>query len=168
MQESPTHKVKPFATGQLRTGGSRFHQKSEYRHNFAKVEHISKMYRNMSQKMSQRPTNISETLFETFFEILFETPRYLGSREPRGLRCHKEDWHLNRIQPGLNRNINFTNVCIKRCGFCAFSRDHRAEEGYFLPVQEIVRRAREAWDYGATEVCIQAGLPPQMLSLIHI
>ena len=62
----------------------------------------------------------------------------------------------------VNRNINFTNVCIKRCGFCAFSRDFREEEGYFLPIEEIVRRAREAWDYGATEVCIQAGLPPQM------
>src|SRR5438128_2005471 len=33
----------------------------------------------------------------------------------------------------VNRNINFTNVCIKHCGFCAFSRDHRTEEGYFLP-----------------------------------
>lgn len=62
----------------------------------------------------------------------------------------------------VNRNINFTNVCIKRCGFCAFSRDFREEEGYFLPADEIVRRAKEAWDYGATEVCIQAGLPPQM------
>jgi 7,8-didemethyl-8-hydroxy-5-deazariboflavin synthase CofH subunit len=62
----------------------------------------------------------------------------------------------------VNRNINFTNVCIKRCGFCAFSRDHRAEEGYFLPLNEIIRRAREAWDLGATEVCVQAGLPPKM------
>jgi 7,8-didemethyl-8-hydroxy-5-deazariboflavin synthase CofH subunit len=62
----------------------------------------------------------------------------------------------------VNRNINFTNVCIKRCGFCAFSRDHRQEEGYFLPLEEIVRRAKEAWELGATEVCIQAGLPPQM------
>src|SRR5713226_7425180 len=62
----------------------------------------------------------------------------------------------------VNRNVNFTNVCIKHCGFCAFSRDHRSEEGYFLPTEEIVRRAREAAEYGATEVCIQAGLPPQM------
>ena len=62
----------------------------------------------------------------------------------------------------VNRNINFTNVCIKRCGFCAFSRDHRMEEGYLLPVEEIVRRAKEAVELGATEVCIQAGLPPKM------
>ena len=62
----------------------------------------------------------------------------------------------------VNRNINFTNVCIKQCGFCAFSRDFREEEGYFLPNEEIVRRAKEAYQLGATEVCIQAGLPPDM------
>ena len=62
----------------------------------------------------------------------------------------------------INRNINFTNVCIKQCGFCAFSRDFREEEGYFLPTEEIVRRAKEAHSLGATEVCIQAGLPPDM------
>jgi FO synthase subunit 2 len=62
----------------------------------------------------------------------------------------------------VNRNINFTNVCIKQCGFCAFSRDFREEEGYFLPTEEIVRRAKEAHSLGATEVCIQAGLPPDM------
>ena len=62
----------------------------------------------------------------------------------------------------VNRNINFTNVCIKHCTFCAFSRDHREEEGYFLPLDEVVRRAEEAWQLGATEVCIQAGLPPKL------
>jgi FO synthase subunit 2 len=62
----------------------------------------------------------------------------------------------------VNRNVNFTNVCIKHCTFCAFSRDHREEEGYFLPVEEVVRRAQEAWDLGATEICIQAGLPPKL------
>lgn len=62
----------------------------------------------------------------------------------------------------VNRNINFTNVCIKQCGFCAFSRDFREEEGYFLPIEEIVRRAKEARALGATEICVQAGLPPEM------
>ena len=68
----------------------------------------------------------------------------------------------------VNRNINFTNVCIKGCGFCAFSRDFREEEGYLLPPEEIVRRAKEAWDYGATEVCVQAGLPPKMEGDLYI
>jgi FO synthase subunit 2 len=68
----------------------------------------------------------------------------------------------------VNRNINFTNVCIKGCGFCAFSRQHRDEQGYFLPQNEIVRRAREAWELGASEVCIQAGLPPKMEGSLYI
>lgn len=82
--------------------------------------------------------------------------------------------HLRSLSVGnlvtyvVNRNINFTNVCIKRCGFCAFSRDHREEEGYFLPIEEVVRRCKEAWDYGATEVCIQAGLPPRMQGDLYI
>jgi 5-amino-6-(D-ribitylamino)uracil---L-tyrosine 4-hydroxyphenyl transferase len=67
----------------------------------------------------------------------------------------------------INRNINFTNVCIKRCGFCAFSRDFREEEGYYLPLEEIVRRAKEAEKLGATEVCIQAGLPPRMDGMLY-
>jgi FO synthase subunit 2 len=81
---------------------------------------------------------------------------------------------LRRRQAGdvvtyvVNRNINFTNVCIKHCTFCAFSRDHRAEQGYLLPIGEVVRRAREAWDYGATEVCIQAGLPPKMDGWLYV
>jgi len=68
----------------------------------------------------------------------------------------------------INRNINFTNVCIKRCGFCAYSRDFRNDEGYFLPISEVVRRAEEASKLGATEICIQAGLPPQMDGLLYV
>ncbi len=75
---------------------------------------------------------------------------------------------LRREQAGdtvgyvVNRNVNFTNVCIKTCKFCAFSRLQRSEEGYFLAEEEIVRRAVEAQSFGATEICIQAGLPPKM------
>lgn len=68
----------------------------------------------------------------------------------------------------VNRNINFTNVCIKHCTFCAFSREYREEEGYFLPIEEIIRRAREAVDMGATEICMQAGLPPKMDGTYYI
>ena len=75
---------------------------------------------------------------------------------------------LRRRQTGdivtyvINRNVNFTNVCVKHCGFCAFSRTYRSEQGYLLPTDEILRRVGEAADMGATEVCIQAGLPPDM------
>ena len=74
----------------------------------------------------------------------------------------------NNVTYVINRNINFTNVCIKRCGFCAFSRDFREEEGYFLPIEEIVKRAKEASELGATEICIQAGLPPKMEGHLYI
>ena len=60
----------------------------------------------------------------------------------------------------VNRNINFTNACTKRCGFCAFSRTGIDDESYYLPTTEVLRRVREAvYDHGATEVCVQAGLP---------
>jgi len=68
----------------------------------------------------------------------------------------------------VNRNINFTNVCVKRCSFCAFSRTYRNNEGYYLPQEEILRRAREAYEFGATEVCVQAGLPPGMDGDLYI
>jgi FO synthase subunit 2 len=68
----------------------------------------------------------------------------------------------DKVRYVVNRNINFTNVCIKNCQFCAFSRNFRSEEGYFLDEDEILRRVEEAQDLGATEVCIQAGLAPSM------
>ena len=68
----------------------------------------------------------------------------------------------------VNRNINFTNVCIKSCRFCAFSRDHRNQEGYYLQTPEILRRVSQAVAFGATEVCIQAGLPPKMEGDLYI
>ncbi len=64
----------------------------------------------------------------------------------------------------VNRNINYTNVCYFRCGFCAFSKGRMSENlrgrPYDLPLKEIVRRSREAWTRGATEVCLQGGIHP--------
>lgn len=68
----------------------------------------------------------------------------------------------------VNRNINFTNACVKTCHFCAFSRLQRSEEAYFLGEDEIVRRALEARSLGATEVCIQAGLAPGVDGRIYV
>ncbi|HEY2462036.1 MAG TPA: 5-amino-6-(D-ribitylamino)uracil--L-tyrosine 4-hydroxyphenyl transferase CofH [Candidatus Acidoferrum sp.] len=59
----------------------------------------------------------------------------------------------------VNRNINFTNVCFVGCSFCGFGKGPSAPDAYFLSHEEVVRRAQEAWDCGATEVCIQGGLP---------
>lgn len=59
----------------------------------------------------------------------------------------------------VNRNINFTNICFVGCKFCAFSRGPREDDTYFLTLEEVGQRTREAWELGATEVCIQGGLP---------
>jgi FO synthase subunit 2 len=68
----------------------------------------------------------------------------------------------------VNRNINFTNVCVKSCQFCAFSRDLRSEQGYLLDTDEILRRVLQAKAYGASEVCLQAGLLPEAKSGLYL
>ena len=59
----------------------------------------------------------------------------------------------------VNRNINFTNICFVGCKFCAFSRGPRESDTYFLAPDQVGQKAIEAWQLGATEVCIQGGLP---------
>jgi FO synthase len=65
----------------------------------------------------------------------------------------------NVITYVVNRNINFTNICFVGCRFCAFSRAPREHDAYFHSFEEIQRRALEAWELGAREVCVQGGLP---------
>jgi FO synthase len=64
----------------------------------------------------------------------------------------------------VTRNIQYTNVCYFRCGFCAFSKGRLAANlrgaPYLVPLDEIVRRSREAWERGAVEVCLQGGIHP--------
>jgi len=59
----------------------------------------------------------------------------------------------------VNRNINFTNICFVGCKFCAFSRGPREPDTYFLNLEQVAAKAVQAWQVGATEVCIQGGLP---------
>lgn len=65
----------------------------------------------------------------------------------------------DEVSYAVNRNINYTNVCGLSCSFCAFSKGKAAEAlrgpSYTLPLDEIARRTAEAWDRGATEVCMQ-------------
>ncbi|MGH7846846.1 MAG: 5-amino-6-(D-ribitylamino)uracil--L-tyrosine 4-hydroxyphenyl transferase CofH [Candidatus Binatia bacterium] len=60
------------------------------------------------------------------------------------------------------RNINFTNVCYVGCKFCAFSTGPGKPDAWDHPLEEVGRRAEEAWDRGATEICMQGGLPRDM------
>jgi FO synthase len=59
----------------------------------------------------------------------------------------------------VNRNINFTNICFVGCKFCAFSRGPRESDTYFLDPLQVAEKTVQAWKLGATEVCIQGGLP---------
>ncbi len=65
----------------------------------------------------------------------------------------------NIVSYVVNRNINFTNICFVGCKFCAFSRGPREADSYFHSLEDMARKSKEAWDLGATEVCIQGGLP---------
>ncbi|KZL12549.1 Aminodeoxyfutalosine synthase [Pseudovibrio axinellae] len=68
----------------------------------------------------------------------------------------------NRVGFVINRNINFTNVCYMGCTFCGFAKRSEDPAAEWLIPEQIVVRAREAWNRGATEVCIQGGLHPKM------
>src|SRR6202046_1706937 len=65
----------------------------------------------------------------------------------------------NLVTYVVNRNINFTNICFVGCKFCAFSRGPRESDTYFLTLDQMAQKTVEAWQLGATEVCIQGGLP---------
>jgi FO synthase len=71
----------------------------------------------------------------------------------------RRDLAGNIITYVVNRNINFTNICFVGCKFCAFSRGPRESDSYFHSLETMAEKAREAWQLGATEVCVQGGLP---------
>jgi FO synthase len=62
----------------------------------------------------------------------------------------------------VNRNINFTNVCYTGCRFCAFAQRRKDADAFTLSLDEVADRAEEAWRLGATEVCMQGGIDPQL------
>jgi FO synthase len=62
----------------------------------------------------------------------------------------------------VNRNINFTNICYTGCRFCAFAQRRTDADAYSLSIDDVVSRAQEAWDLGATEICMQGGIDPQL------
>ena len=62
----------------------------------------------------------------------------------------------------VNRNINFTNICYTGCRFCAFAQRRDDADAYFLSLTQVADRAEEAWNAGATEVCMQGGIHPDL------
>ena len=99
-------------------------------------------------------------------ELAFEQALHLATAQgPALLGLIAVADALRRITVGdtvtyvVNRNINFTNVCFVGCSFCGFGKGPHAADAYSLTVDDVVKKARDAWDKGATEVCIQGGLP---------
>ena len=94
-----------------------------------------------------------------------------------GAVCEAADEVRSRVNGDVvtyvvNRNINYTNVCYFRCQFCAFSKGKMSEnlrgKPYNLGLDEVIRRSAEAWDRGATEVCMQGGIHPEYTGQTYI
>lgn len=72
----------------------------------------------------------------------------------------------------VNRNINYTNQCYFKCGFCAFSKGPRSldlrGEPYLMSIEEVADRSEEAWNRGATEVCLQGGIHPEFTGQFYV
>ena len=74
----------------------------------------------------------------------------------------REKVHGDNVSFVINRNINFTNVCYMGCKFCGFAKRLDEAGAEWISVEQVVKRATEAWDRGASEVCIQGGLHPKL------
>jgi FO synthase len=112
--------------------------------------------RALSKAAAHRPISDDEAL--ALFEADGDALEALG-READDLRRQAVGEEVTYV---VNRNINFTNVCYTGCRFCAFAQREVDSESYTLSLDEVADRAQEAWDYGATEVCIQGGLHPSL------
>jgi FO synthase len=91
--------------------------------------------------------------------------------------CHHADAlraevNADRVSYVVNRNVNYTNVCYFHCRFCAFSKgklaDHLRGRPYEVDLEEIARRTREAWQRGATEMCLQGGIHPDYTGATYL
>ena len=74
----------------------------------------------------------------------------------------RERIHGDNVSFVINRNINFTNVCYMGCKFCGFAKRLDEAGAEWISVEQVVQRAEEAWNRGASEVCIQGGLHPKL------
>ena len=67
----------------------------------------------------------------------------------------------DRVTFVVNRNVNFTNICVVGCAFCGFGQGRRSPDAYHVTPEDFVARVEEAVDYGATEICMQGGIHPE-------
>jgi FO synthase len=89
-----------------------------------------------------------------------------GGQELDALRAAADEVRAQRsgdvVTYVVNRNINFTNICYTGCRFCAFAQRRDDADAYFLSLEQVADRAEEAWAAGATEVCMQGGIHPDL------
>jgi FO synthase len=118
------------------------------------------------------PVGSRDELGEVELERLF---RARGSERERVLAAAdalRREVCGDEVSYVVTRNIQYTNVCYFRCGFCAFSKGKLAANlrgpAYLVPLDEIVRRCVEAWDRGATEVCLQGGIHPAFTGRFYL
>ncbi len=110
------------------------------------------------------PLDSREELGEDEIVRLFQTRGDEAQRVFSAADALRREVCGDEVSYVVTRNVNYTNVCYFRCGFCAFSKGKLAEnlrgKPYLVPVEEIARRAEEAWERGAVEICLQGGIHP--------
>jgi FO synthase len=74
----------------------------------------------------------------------------------------REELHGDRATFVVNRNINFTNICVVGCAFCGFGQGRRSPDAYEVSEEDFAARIEEAVDFGATELCMQGGIHPDL------
>ena len=124
---------------------------------FDVAPHISIPVRVAIEKVLETQNGVNLTLEESYALASAEGNDLLGLLAAANqLRAELAG---NIVTYVVNRNINFTNICFVGCKFCAFSRGPREADAYFATLEQMAQKAVEAWQLGATEVCIQGGLP---------
>ena len=110
------------------------------------------------------PLGVREELGDHEIERLFRARAEERQRVFAAADAVRRELNGDVVTYVVTRNVQYTNVCYFRCGFCAFSKGKLAAnlrgEPYLVPHEEIVRRAIEAWERGATEICLQGGIHP--------
>lgn len=120
---------------------------------------VSENIKNIVEKCFQR-----EVLSENDIVALFESRNDDFSYVCQAADKMRKEIVGDTVTYVVNRNINYTNICNFKCSFCAFSKgkvsEGLRESPYNMKVDEIVSRARDAWERGATEICLQGGIHP--------
>ena len=103
-----------------------------------------------------------EALTEEELTALFAETRPEAIEE---MRCAADELRAelagDRATFVINRNVNFTNVCVVGCAFCGFGQGRRSPDAYHVTPDDFVARVQEAVEYGATEICMQGGIHPE-------